>query len=302
MRENSNLNRRSFLTAAVATGASVALGAQQTPAQRPQKKAVLRISCQEWVVPGKSLRQKVEKLAQWGIVGLEVGGRNLAKRVKQIKEAIRGTGVSVSAICAGYQGTLGHHDPEVRKKAITSMKEILGPAGELGAVGLIFVPAFNHHKSKLSAWEVRKVLLDVLPELGDFAAKCGTKMILEPLNRRETIYVRLLADAAAIVRDVGHPGVVMMGDFYHMGIEETSDLGAFISAGKYLAHVHLATTKHRILPGQEERNYVPGFRGLKMIGYQGYMSFECGVRGNRDVEIPKSVKFLRAQWEKAKVC
>jgi sugar phosphate isomerase/epimerase len=94
------------------------------------------------------------------------------------------------------------------------------------------------------------------------------------------------------------PGICMMGDFYHMYIEETSDLGAFISAGKYLHHVHLAS-RRRVLPGQDERQFVDGFRGLKWIGYQDYCSFECGVQGNPMVEIPKSTAFLRDQWEKA---
>ena len=243
------MNRRTFLAAAAGAAATLKGGALKLK-ESSGKDAVFRLSCQEWVVKGKNLRDKVEKLARWGFQGLEVGGRGLAGRVKEIKAAIKGTGIKISAVCAGYQGTLAHHDPEVRNKAIKSMKEILGPAGELGSTGLIFVPAFIRHKSKLSAWEVRKMLLDILPELGDAAQKAGTALILEPLNRKETIYVRLLADAAAIVRDADHPALKMMGDFYHMGIEEPSDLGAFISGGKYLRHVHLATTKHRILPGQ----------------------------------------------------
>ena len=78
-----------------------------------------------------------------------------------------------------------------------------------------------------------------------------------------------------------------MGDFYHMFIEETSDLGAFISGGAYLHHVHLAS-RIRVLPGQDDRQFVDGFRGLKLIGYQDFCSFECGCRGDREVEIPKS--------------
>jgi sugar phosphate isomerase/epimerase len=89
-----------------------------------------------------------------------------------------------------------------------------------------------------------------------------------------------------------------MGDFFHMFIEETSDLGAFISGGSYLHHVHLAS-RTRNLPGQDERQFVDGFRGLKWIGYQDYCSFECSVRGDPQVEIPKSMAFLRGQWAKA---
>ena len=55
-----------------------------------------------------------------------------------------------------------------------------------------------------------------------------------------------------------------------------------------------------MLPGQDERQFVDGFRGLKWIGYQDYCSFECGVRGDPQVEFPKSMAFLREQWEKAR--
>jgi sugar phosphate isomerase/epimerase len=92
----------------------------------------------------------------------------------------------------------------------------------------------------------------------------------------------------------------MMGDFYHMFFEETSDMGAFICAGDYLRHVHLGSRK-RLLPGQDERSFVNGFRGLKTIGYQGYISLECKVEGNPEVEIPRSFRFLRNQWDQADV-
>lgn len=205
----------------------------------------------------------------------------------------------MSAICAGYQGALASHDPEERNKAVTTIREILGPAGELEATGLIVVPAFNH-QTQLCNREARKILLDLLPELGEAAVAAGTRILLEPLNRRKAFFLRQLADAAAICRDVGHPGLCMMGDFYHMAVEETSDCGAFLSAGSFLHHVHLASRK-RNLPGQDERSFVDGFRGLKMIGYRDFCSLECGVMGDPEVEIPKSFRFLERQWAAAEV-
>jgi sugar phosphate isomerase/epimerase len=108
----------------------------------------------------------------------------------------------------------------------------------------------------------------------------------------------MLADGASICRDVDHPAICMMGDFYHMYIEETSDMGAFLSAGKHLHHVHLAS-RRRVLPGQDERSFVNGFRGLKGIGYSDYCSLECGCDGDRMTEIPKCVEFLKKQWAEA---
>ncbi len=126
----------------------------------------------------------------------------------------------------------------------------------------------------------------------------GTRLIMEPLNRNEAFFLRQVADAASIARDCTSHGVCVMGDFYHMFFEETSDLGAFISGGPRVHHVHLAS-RDRVLPGQDQRQFIDGFRGLKWIGYQDYCSFECSVRGDPRIKIPKSMAFLREQWAKA---
>lgn len=293
------ISRRELLGMGAIGGAAALIGMGPSVAEAKDKpgKAVLKIASQEGRIPGKDLPEKLAKMEKWDIDGLEVGGRGLEKRVPEIKAALANSKIKMSAICAGFDGALMSDDESVRKKCVDSMKVILAAAGELGSTGLIYVPAFNG-QTKLDPIEGRKVLLDQLPELCEFAQKAGTRMLLEPLNRRETWYIRLVADAASICRDVNHPAACVMGDFYHMYIEETSDMGAFISGGDKLHHVHLASIK-RNLPGQDERDYTNGFAGLKMLGYQGFCSFECGCVGDAEVEIPKSVKFLRAQWKKA---
>ncbi len=289
------VNRRELL----ASTAAVSLAAAMPSASGQAKtKGVLRLSSQEGIIPGRDLAEKLAKMEKWGFDGIEVGGGGFPGRVEELQKALANTKIKISAICAGTPGgPLVNEDPEVRKRAVEAIKELLTCAGQLGSTGVIIVPAFNG-QTKLGHVEARKVLMDLLPEIGEHGAKVGGRILLEPLNRGEAWFLRLLADAAAMCREVNSPGVAMMGDFYHMNIEEPSDMGAFISAGKWLHHVHLAS-RRRVLPGQDERDFTDGFRGLKMIGYQDFCSFECGVDGDREVEIPKSVKFLREQWAKA---
>lgn len=290
-----NINRRELLAASAAVGLAAAMPSK---AQEPERKAVLRIASQEGIIPGRDLQEKLAKMEQWGFDGIEVGGGGFPERVEELKKALANSRIKISAICAGTPGgPLINEDPEVRKRAVAAIKELLTCAGELGSTGVIIVPAFNG-QTTLNHVEARKVLMDLLPEIGEHGEKVGGRILLEPLNRNEAWFLRLLADAAAMCREVNSPGVAMMGDFYHMNIEEPSDMGAFISGGKWLHHVHLASRK-RVLPGQDERDFTNGFRGLKMIGYQDFCSLECGVEGDRETEIPKSVKFLREQWEKA---
>jgi len=303
------MDRRTFLKRSLA-GAGVVAGlgplatrtwAEGKPEGGPSKQGVLKLGSQEGRIPGKSLREKVLRLAEWGGVGLEVGG-NPRNRIKQIQEAIKGTKVKVSALCWGSAGgALVSPDKDRRNKGIEAMKSALETAGELGSTGVIFVPCF-HRQSKLKPDELDKILLDILPAIGEFAQKCRSRVLLEPLNRRETFYIKTLGHAARICQQLNHPGLCMMGDFYHMGIEEKDDEAAFVAGGRWVHHVHLAS-RTRKLPGQDERSFVAGFRGLKRIGYQDYCSLECGIkRGTKPEEaIPASFRFLEKQWAEAKI-
>jgi sugar phosphate isomerase/epimerase len=84
--------------------------------------------------------------------------------------------------------------------------------------------------------------------------------------------------------------------------EETSDMGAFISGGEYVQHVHMASRKRRLIPGEdgEADNYVDGFKGLKVIGFNKYVSFECGSKAeDKNASAAAAVELLRKQWEEA---
>lgn len=303
------MNRRNFLATAAAGSAALA-AASVLPgcvaASDDKKKAgndlELKISFQEGIAPGESLAEKLDFMENLGVVGFEPGGRGLASRVKEIQDALSGRNIKVSAICAGFDGFILAEDPAVKELFDKTMREIVAAAGELGSTGVIMVPAFNHQTPcKPHTMDTRNYLCEQLHDLGEFALEHGTTVILEPLNRNEAFYMRQVADAAAIARDSDSKGVKAMGDFWHMS-EETSDYGALMSAGKeYLQHVHIASRGRRVMPGEdgEKDYYVDGFRALKEIGYDKYVSFECGTKGDRATTVAAAVDLLRKQWAEA---
>ncbi len=295
------INRRGFIrtSAASSLGAAAVSAAGAMTVPDPPRKAQLKLSCQEGVAPGASLAEKLDFIEKHGYVGIEPGGANLPSRVTEFQNALRGRPVKVSAICAGFKGVIISEDESVRRQAMDSMKEILAAAGALGSTGLIIVPAFNN-QTKLPNHEARPLLIDQLKELGEHAVKVKSRILLEPLNRKEAFFLRQVADAAAICRDVDSPGICCMGDFWHMTWEETNDMGAILSGKDHLHHMHIASRKNRKMPGEDPGdNYVEGFRGLKMIGYQDYVSLECGSVGDKAVTIPAAAKLMREQWAKA---
>ena len=272
----------------------------------PKKEACcnteLKISFQEGTAPRQSLNEKFDYMESLGVVGFEPGGRGLAGRVNEIQQALNGRNIKVSAICAGFGGFILAEDPAVKAEFDSTMREIIAAAGEVGSTGVIMVPAFNGQTPcKPHTRETREYLCEQMHELGEFALKHNTTVILEPLNRNEAHYLRQVADAAAICRDSKSAGVKCMGDFWHMS-EETSDYAALLAAGpEYLQHVHIASRGNRKMPGEngEVDYYVDGFRALKQMGYDKYVSFECGCNGDKEILVPAAVELLRSQWELA---
>ncbi len=295
-----HMARRTFIRATAAGAAAAAAGtAAAMTVPDPPRKAMLKMSCQEGIAPGASLAEKLDFMEKHGYVGLEVGGGNLPSRVTELQDALKNRPIKMSAICAGFKGVIISDQEQVRKQAMDSMKEILTAAGAIGSTGLIIVPAFND-QTKLGNREARPILIDLLKELGEHAVNVKSRILLEPLNRKEAFFLRQVADAAAICRDVASPGICCMGDFWHMTWEETNDMGAILSGGNYIHHMHIASRKNRKMPGEDPGdNYVDGFRALKMIGYQDYVSLECGSIGDKTVTIPAAAKLMREQWAKA---
>lgn len=303
------MQRRNFLLTSAAVGAALAtvssnntvLAQSPVPGDR-REKAKLRLSSQLGLIPGGNDAEKMAKMKVWGFEAVELGG--LGGDFETKKKIADDSGLEISAICWGScSGDLCSDVLEKRQPGVDKLKEQLERAGKIGSVGVIYVPAFNG-QTKLTNQEIRARLLEFMPELSKFADNAGTKVIFEPLNRGEAFFLRQVADGASIAKDcnskAGANGIAVMGDFYHMYKEETDDMGAFISGGDLLAHVHLANGVNRKLPGQKpEHSFVNGFRGLKYIGYDKFVSFECGCDGEREVEIPKCLEYLRKCWAEA---
>ncbi len=260
----------------------------------------MKLACQEGLVPGNSLPERLERLAAWGYEGIEFWGGGVKERVAEIQSALRNSPVRASTICAGFRGCLLDADPSQRALAMQDIRELLFVAGDIGAVGLIVVPIFGAPRlpdlSPLATPEPleRDLLLKLLEDLLQTAEKAGAHILLEPLNRYETHFLRRLEQAASLCDALPHPHLKLMADFFHMSIEEADIPAALRAAGNHLAHVHLADS-NRLLPGQGHTDFRSGFAALRAMGYTGYMALECGVAGDPLVELPKAAAYLREQ-------
>lgn len=262
----------------------------------------LRLACQESLAPGETFLEKAEALHRFGYEGVEVWGHGLGERLGELKAALSSSPIPVTTVCAGYRGSLLAADPAVRATARDDMFRLLDMAGELGARGLVVVPIFGKPEiPDLSPYRTaqeleEELLLATLPAVARHARAAGVHVLLEPLNRYETHFLRRLGDAASLCSRLGEGGVQILADFFHMNLEEADMAEAIRQAGRWLGHVHLADS-NRLEPGKGHLDFRPGFAALKEIGYDGYLTLECGLSTSAEVALPAAARYLRGILE-----
>jgi len=260
----------------------------------------VKLAVQENRVPGKTYVEKFSNMEKYGFQGIEVWGRDLPQKLEELKSALSTSKIEFSTICGSPNGDLLGSERKTRETAIEGKKEMLKICADLGGVGVITVPTFGGPKiSDLYPWqpdvkEVEKqILIEECKILGKYGDDVGAYVLLEPLNRYETHLINRLEQAVEICDAAGSEHVKIMADFFHMNIEETDIPASLEKAAHYVLHIHLADS-NRVLPGQGHTDFKSSFKTLKKNGYKNFMALECGVKGDPNEELPKSVKYLRS--------
>jgi sugar phosphate isomerase/epimerase len=147
-------------------------------------------------------------------------------------------------------------------------------AGLLGLGVLVFGSgAARRAPDGFPAGEARRQFGEALRLAVEHAAP-GTTIAAEHLRRAETNVVNSLAEAAALVRDVGVAGLGLVVDGYHLD-EEAEDVGVVRDVAPLVRHVHVCGPGRRP-PGPGDEGYLaPLLRALADIGYTGRCSIEC---------------------------
>ena len=208
-----------------------------------------------------------------------------------------------SSVCVISDRFIGDFEEERRREAIEHMKHLLSGIAELGGRGAITPAAFGLATKRLPPFEVprteeedRRVLLDALEELGEHAESVGTLVLLEPLNRYEDHMLNRVVQAVELCEAIGRPSIKVMGDLFHMNIEEDDLDEAISQADGHMAHVHLADS-NRLQPGAGHTDFAGAFAALRGIGFDGFMAMECGIRGDSIDVLPEVVERLQSWME-----
>ncbi len=261
----------------------------------------LKLSCQENLADGKTFEDRCIALSDLGFQAVEIWGRDLIRqpqRVDAYASILDRLGLGVSVLVVGYRGGLLDPDPAQRDLAREDIAELLNIGGTLKAVGVIVVPVFG--KPDLpdlgplgtTPELADRLLVEQLKQLDGPARRAGTRIVLEPLNRGETGFLRTLDHAARLIDLSGADHAALMGDLFHMNIEETNTPETLVRHAAKLRHVHLADNT-RLEPGTGSMDFAAVFAALKKINYRYYVSLECGFSTpDKNAGLKKAVDFL----------
>lgn len=134
--------------------------------------------------------------------------------------------------------------------------------------------------------------INVLKLVGDIAKEYGIVVAIEPLSYGETNLINTFLEGLEIVREVGHPNVKIMADFYHM-TNNKENINSLKEAGSDLVHMHVASAKRRFPKEENRGEFIDLFRILREMDYRGTMSIEAIV-DNLLKEGKEAIRLLRS--------
>jgi sugar phosphate isomerase/epimerase len=269
---------------------------------------MMRLACQERLLPGDTLAERWDNARRAGYDGIELHGHPdfaLRERLPELRRAAA-TGVVFSSVCVAMRHFIGSFDADLRFDAVENVKSQLSVIAELGGVGVVTPAAYGMYTRKLPPFdppprtedEDAEVLVASLTELGEHAASEGVAVLFEPLNRYEDHMVNRLDQGAVIVRAVGIDAVKLVVDTYHMNIEEDDPPTAVREAGALVGHVQLGDSA-RWQPGTGHVDFAAIVDALHDISFGGWLALECNLRGDPMDALAQGSAELRPLLERA---
>ncbi|MFJ4701385.1 MULTISPECIES: sugar phosphate isomerase/epimerase family protein [unclassified Streptomyces] len=262
---------------------------------------MLKIACQEQLLPGGSLQEKWDFAQEAGYDAVELRSQGEFRFRDRLPELLRARadGVVMPTVCVEMPHFFAAFDDDLRRDALEQMKSQLSVAAEIGALGVQTPASYGMFSRRLPPFEPprsededREVLLSGLTELGEHARAEGVTLFLEPLNRYEDHMVNRLDQAAGLIAAVGLDSVRIGIDSYHMNIEESDPAAAILAAAPFIGHAQVSDS-NRFQPGAGHLDWSAWLGALHTIGFDGYLAAECRLTGDPVEAVRSLPAFLR---------
>ena len=197
----------------------------------------------------------------------------------RVLETLEANDLVCSSICGLYgpNRDLRGEKSEYVRGAIEYMKDCIDACVALGT-NLFVGPHYSAvgradlvpDEERTRQWQM---VVQGLKEISAYAEDRGVYLALEPLNRFETDFLNVCAQALRLIEDVGSPMLKIHLDTFHMNIEEKSSAQAVLDAGELLMMLH-GSENDRGAPGTGQVHWQAVAEAVRKIGYAGWVVVE----------------------------
>jgi len=192
--------------------------------------------------------------------------------------------------------TLTVDGPSVDNAALTAyMNSALDRCRALGGTIVVWGSAGSRNVpegfSRDLAW---RQMVSFLRMAGPMAQSRNIVIAIEPLRKQESNIINTGAEAFRLVREVDHPNVRMIIDYYHLA-QEHEDPQILAEARDAIVHLHFANPNGRVWPKDpaEDPGYAPFFAMVKKTGFRGGISIEG--KGTFEADAAAGLAFFRKE-------
>ncbi len=290
------MHRRDFAR----TLAGTALGAAVLPSaeafsnnESPTKGEIpFKLSVMLWTVyRDLPFEQRLEKVAEAGYHAVELVGEFddwSQADFKKYNARKRSLGITFDATA----GVKDAANPAAREAFLANLTKLLNTTDKLECPAIIVLS--GDRVDGLSHEAQHQSCVETLKRAADIATKKNVTLLLENIDPEENpkYFLTSVAEGFQIIREVGHPNVKFLYDFYHEQIAEGNLIEKLEKNIDLVGVVHIADVPGRHEPGTGEINYPNIFRKLAELKYRGYAAMEFIPSGD-------TVASLRAAREMA---
>jgi len=219
----------------------------------------------------------IPKVAEMGFDGVEIPIFDPETvDIAHTKTALRNTDLHpMGCAIMGPNRNPIHKDAAIRENGKHYLKrsvEVLAALGGNTFVGPVYsaVGSLVGRGRNQQEWNW---CVEILSDVAEFAGRHGVTIAAESLNRFETYFVNIAADAVQLAKAINSPYFKVHLDTFHMNIEEKNQGQAILKTGELLHHVHTCEND-RGTPGTGLVDWGGVFDALAKIKYDHWLVIE----------------------------
>ena len=184
--------------------------------------------------------------------------------------------------------------PSVDREAVTAyVRSTLDRCRALGGEIVVWGSAGSRNVPEgFSREEAWKQIRSFLAAAGEIARERKIVLAIEPLRKQESNILNTCAESLRMVKEVDHPNVKTIVDYYHLR-EEKEDPSILEQGRGDIVHLHFANPNGRLWPkkADEDAEYGRFFEYVKKTRYAARISIEG--RGSYETDAAASQEFFK---------